>query len=106
MVNPLALPVLISQIPHVQKLQDAVQTHPEIAQTQAAIVAAEEQKRVRDQVPEAEKGQAMSSISPEAHDQSPNDAPRRRKKKTSPEQTDESPLGNDPSSGLIVDMKI
>jgi hypothetical protein len=66
MVEPLTLPVLISQIPHVQKLQDAVQTHPEVAQTQTAIAVAEEQKRLRDQIPETEKGHSMSAILPDS----------------------------------------
>ncbi len=62
MVSPLDISVLVSQLPHLQKLQNAEQFHPEAMQTQLSRKALEKQIRERGLVPRAERGEAAQKV--------------------------------------------
>jgi hypothetical protein len=103
-VNPIQLPVLLTQLPQVQKVQHAQQSHPEAYQAQAAREVVEEQKRSQNQVPKAEESDKSLKVGPESNrDQGGSGGRKRREGKgaaTEQESADESP------SGRIIDLKV
>ena len=102
MVNPIQLPLLLTQLPQLQKIQNALQSHPDSYQDQVAKEVAEEQKKAK--VPKAEEAEGMLRVGPdEKREREGFQNKKRRKKK---EQEEERETSETAASGQIIDLKV
>ena len=62
MVNPIDLPVLFSQTPQIQKLQNAGQAFPEAQQSFIGDLVIQKQEKEKDKVPKTEKSDTEIQI--------------------------------------------
>lgn len=103
--SPLEWPILISQLPHVAKLQNAEQAKPEIQRSLFAPLIAEYLRRDSKRVGKVDGQDAPNAVhrdkeqSDRQHEQQASDE---RKKKDEETKASES----SPWSGNIVDMKV
>jgi hypothetical protein len=105
MVSPLQLPVLLTQLPQLQKVQHAIQSHPDAYQAQAAKEVAEEQKKSQNQVPKTETTDGALRVRPDANrDRGGSQHRKRQQEKAGGEVQQESP--EQAASGLIIDLKV
>jgi hypothetical protein len=103
-VSPLQLPILLTQLPQLQKVQHAQQSHPEAFQAQAAREVVEEQKRSQNQVPKAEESDKSLRVGPDSNrDTGGSGGRKHRKEKEAGKQQENA---NEPSSGRIIDIKV
>ncbi|MFP4071048.1 MAG: hypothetical protein ACLFTB_03265 [Desulfovibrionales bacterium] len=104
MVKPIELPVLLSQLPQIQKLQHAIQSRPEYAQTLAAQQTLEKQKESHHQVPKTEETEAKLSISPDGRQEQEQHFSRKKKRDKNDPGT-ESDEDTD-TAGHIIDINV
>lgn len=105
--SPLELPILISQLPHVAKLQNAEQSKPEIQRSLFAPLIAEHLRRDSKRVGKVDGQEAPNAVHrekdhPEDGSRQEQQAAGERKKQ------DEDTKGSEssPWSGNIVNMKV
>lgn len=69
MTHPISLPVLISQMPHVQKIHNHALTHPEVLQTHLSQLALQKHIQEQHEVPKVEKTDEDFAVSPDGRQQ-------------------------------------
>ena len=62
MVNPIDLPVIFSQTPQIQKLQNAGQAFPEVQQSLIGDLVIQKQEKEKNKVPQTEKSDTKVKI--------------------------------------------
>ena len=65
MTHPFSLPVLISQIPHVQKIHNHALAHPELVQNHLSQLALQKHIKEQHEVPRVEKTDQEVAVSPD-----------------------------------------
>ena len=103
MVAPLDISVLVSQLPHLQKMQNAEQFHPEAMQTQLSRKALEKQIRERGLVPRAERGEASQKVSRDGNTRQGFAGGRQGGQKDSEEEAHDQP---ETEPGHIIDLSV
>lgn len=103
MVSPLDISVLVSQLPHLQKLQNTEQFHPEAMQTQLSRKALEKQIRERGLVPRTERGEAALKVKPDGDRRQGFEGGQRHGQKPSDEEDQNQ---SEPEPGHIIDLSV
>lgn len=106
--TPIDLPIVIAQLPYVQKLANAEQASPETRKSLFGPIIAEHLRRNKQEtVQEVEETEAMQPVDSEGHNQQEQQAaPQDRNKKEQEEEETESGASSSPWSGNIVNMKV
>lgn len=106
--GPLDLPVLISQLPYVQKLAHAEKAKPEIQKALFAPVIAEHLRKAEGKVKNVEKRDKTNPVDQDGKKREEPQAPLKRKAKTDEpvEEVETEPSNSSPWSGNIVNVKI
>ncbi|HCO12165.1 MAG TPA: hypothetical protein DIT19_02950 [Desulfonauticus sp.] len=101
MVTPIDLPVLFSQLPHLQHLQHQAQNGPQGSQNILADVVVQKQEEAKNKIFQTEKAKAQSKVSPDKEKDSahtPNFTSSQKEKKSKlPELKDK---------GQIIDLQV
>ena len=107
MVNPIDLPVIFSQTPQIQKLQNAGQAFPEAQQSFIGDLVIQKQEKEKDKVPQTEKSDTEIQIKKDK--QNKNKQPKnmvrdRKQKKEKQGQKDIEVIS--PGSGHLINIEI
>ena len=101
------LPVLFSQLPHLQHIVQNEESHPEMYQGLAQDAAVESEKFEREHVQKTEKQEGAQAVSTDAGSGGGAQAEsRRRRKKDEDKEMEEETLQSTPWSGNIVNVKV
>lgn len=106
MTSPLDLPILISQLPHVAKLQNAEQVKPELQRSLFAPLIAEHLRRNQQRVNRVDKNEEVSALNQDGEGQQGGQPPAGNKEKKKDPDAETNASESSPWSGNIVDMKI
>jgi hypothetical protein len=105
MVNPIQLPVLLSQLPQLQKVQPALQSQSESFQALAAKEVAEEQKKTQNQVPKSEQTEGSLQVGPDSKGDQGGTPGKKRQKGEAEGEEQQDPL-DEAAPGRIIDLKV
>jgi hypothetical protein len=105
MVNPIQLPVLLTQLPQLQKVQTALQSQPEAFQALAAKEVVEEQKKAQHQVPKSEKTEGSIQVGPDSKGDQGGSPGKKRQQRESEDEEQQEPM-EEKAPGRIIDLKV
>ncbi|MDD4951096.1 MAG: hypothetical protein PHV85_00975 [Desulfovibrionaceae bacterium] len=103
--SPLDLPVLVSQLPFVQKLANAEQARPEMERTLFAPLMAEHQKLLQERIQGVNKKERAEAVGRDAGSKGQQQAPTEHREKK-PEDQETTASNASPWAGNIINVKI
>jgi len=104
--TPLDLPILISQLPYVQKIAHAEKAKPEIQKLLFGPLIAEHLKKNEEKVQQVEKKEKTNPVHRDGQQKEQQQAASERKEKDEDDDPDTGSSNASPWSGNIVNVKI